>query len=182
MWDHILNFSKSGIAHYFLFDIEGRIYQKEPVGAWALISAYDSKNYENIKPQLYEAGMHFGSGLGFNFLSRFELMPYFLIGCNYDYLDYKTSSSKSDDIQLINLNNGQTFLTKDSKPTRTPHGTFAVTGYAGVKLNINLWYPVQWTIGADYNYSYYPQNDRKQLMMMHYYNRLNVYVGLRFNY
>ena len=55
------------------------------------------------------------------------------------------------------------------------------TGHAGLRLNVNLWYPVQLTVGADYNCNI-PLDKKKEVSYKnHELNRLNFYAGLRFN-
>jgi len=58
-----------------------------------------------------------------------------------------------------------------------------IVGYGGVRVNLNVWYPVQLTLGADYNYTYLisgkDDNRADVLTSFHTINRLNVYFGLR---
>ena len=111
-----------------------------------------------------------GYGIGWHFLGRLELMPYALVGAqlagltksNMQYWDFKEED-------WANFPGGMAGLTP------------FFTGHAGLRLNVNLWYPVQLTVGADYNCNI-PLDKKKEVSYKnHELNRLNFYAGLRFN-
>ena len=115
-------------------------------------------------------GINLGYGIGWHFLGRLELMPYALVGA-----------------QLAGLTKGdlQYYNEEQERWTDFPGGMAGITpffaGHAGLRLNVNLWYPVQLTVGADYNCNI-PLNKKNEAAYdNHDLNRLNFYAGLRFN-
>lgn len=57
----------------------------------------------------------------------------------------------------------------------------AFVGHAGVRLSVNIWYPLQLMIAADYNYTtedkrFKPITDRHEM------NRVNLYAGFRLHF
>lgn len=61
------------------------------------------------------------------------------------------------------------------------NGTLFASGHAGLRLNVNLWYPVQLTVGADCNYNLPLDKKFEAAYDNHELNRVNFYAGLRFN-
>lgn len=162
--EYLLNFSKKGIAQYLLTGIEYNKYKKEPEGVWW-------EGTQNIQPTLHSTSALLGYGIGLNFLGRIELMPYMMIG----YQAFFTSSlgdgevwnDKNEYWEGIDLQNKL---------------SSSFVGYAGARFNINIWYPVQLTIGADYNFSTTPSAGYEIITRQHKLNRLNFYAGLRFHF
>lgn len=162
-YEHLLHFSKHGIAQYFLTSVDYNAYEKEPEGIW-----WD--NYGGIQPRLNNAALTLGYGTGINLLGRMELMPYILAGYQYSFLLGASENPTYWDHSLEKWDD----LTKTSG--------HAIVGYAGIKLSANLWYPVQLTAGADYNLTTSSTSAFKPVLSRHKKNRLNVYAGLRFHF
>lgn len=182
LWERrVGRFSKHGFTSYFLMGIDFNTFKKEPEGVW-----WDTDGNPE-RPMLMSLSFNLGYGLGFNFLGRFELMPYILVGLqgnsliNMDLSDIKlsdtepsdTESSDADLIYYDKEQGGWTMLNND--------GTPFFSGHAGLRLNVNLWYPVQLTVGADYNYNLPLDKKCEAAYKNHELNRVNFYAGLRFN-
>lgn len=165
----LCGFSKSGIAQYFLASIDYNRHQREPENVWW-------NEDGTVRPTLQNSSFSMGYGIGFNFLGRFELMPYILAGYqmsfmtqlndgfiwNHDTEEWETIqiSKKGDGSEL-----GHSFVT-----------------HAGGRLSLNIWYPVQLIVGADYNLTLGIREGFKPATRQHKLNRLNVYTGLRFHF
>lgn len=165
----LCGFSKTGIAQYFLTNIDYNRYKREPENVW-----WNEDGM--VRPTLQNASFSIGYGIGFNFLGRFELMPYILTGYqmsfmrhlndgyvwNHDTEQWETVrvSKKGDGSKL-----GRSFIT---------HG--------GARLSMNIWYPVQLIIGADYNLTLGMRKGFEPATRQHELNRLNIYAGLRFHF
>lgn len=159
-YERMLGFSKGGLASYFLFNVEGGSYGKEPDGAW-----YDPKINKTVNQRWMLGGGNFGYGLGVNLLGRIELMPYITIGA-----------------QCMACTNSKALGWNYDEKKWTPASdgiALSLVGYTGLKLNINLWYPVQFTIAADYNFN--QEFVKNSMYKGHELNRLNFYAGFRFN-
>ena len=157
-------FSPKGRSHYFLLGLDVNSFKSDPRGVWF---DYDDRA---VQPKLMSGGINLGYGIGWHFLGRLELMPYALVGAqlagltksNMQYWDFKEED-------WANFPGGMAGLTP------------FFTGHAGLRLNVNLWYPVQLTVGADYNCNI-PLDKKKEVSYKnHELNRLNFYAGLRFN-
>ncbi len=167
-YELMLYFSKKGLANYFLLDLGYNQYNKEPFGYW-----YDGNLGTVAQPQWRNVEGLFGYGLGFNFLNKFELMPYVLGGIQFNimgspsYIAYWSYKSQ----------NWSSWSDKENKPK------LGIIGYGGLKLSINVYYPVQLIVGADYNYIFTPKEETANpIVDCHKTNRLNYYVGLRYHF
>lgn len=119
----------------------------------------------------------FGYGIGLNFLGRIELMPYLLAGYQMTMF---TGSGKDP----VYWNHDREIWDdlmddKSGKKTTIGHG---LIGNIGLRLNVNLWYPLQLTGGADYNISTCLTKGFKPILSHHEINRLNLYAGLRLHF
>lgn len=165
LWERrFRGFSPKGRSHYFLVGLDVNAFKSDPRGVWF---DYDDRA---VQPKLMSGGINLGYGIGWHFLGRLELMPYALVGAqlagltksNMQYWDFKEED-------WANFPGGMAGLTP------------FFTGHAGLRLNVNLWYPVQLTVGADYNCNI-PLDKKKEVSYKnHELNRLNFYAGLRFN-
>lgn len=169
-YEYLLNFSKLGIAQYFLTAINYNTHKKEPDGIWW-------NSYEEIQPRLQNVDFTFGYGTGINFLGRIEVMPYILAGYQYSFF-----SGASDNPTYWNHDREIWDRLTDNKSGNAITSGHAIVGYAGVKLNVNLWYPAQLTIGADYNITASLTKDFKPVLLCHKQNRVNIYTGLRLHF
>lgn len=164
LWEHrFRGFSPKGRSHYFLVGLDVNSFKSDPRGVW-----FDADD-RAVRPKLVGGGIHLGYGIGWHFLGRLELMPYALVGA-----------------QLAGLTKGavQYYNEEQEKWTNlnaTAGLTPFVTGHAGLRLNVNLWYPVQLTVGADYNCNFPLNKNNEAAYDNHELNRLNFYAGLRFN-
>lgn len=171
MWERrIGHFSKAGFVDYLLLSLDFNTFKKDPEGAW-----WDEDG--NVaQPMLVSGAFNIGYGKGWNFLGRFELMPYIMIGCQYSTLTKDNLVGYDDEAkQWYYLSNQYVEGGEEYS------GSFFITGHAGVRLNVNLWYPVQLTVGADYNYCYNTDDKFEITYKNHELNRVNFYAGLRFN-
>ena len=165
LWERrFKGFSPKGRSHYFLLGLDVNSFKSDPRGVWF---DYDDRA---VQPKLMSGGINLGYGIGWHFLGRLELMPYALVGAQLAGL------TKSE-LQYYNK--------EEEKWTDFPGGMAGITpffaGHAGLRLNVNLWYPVQLTIGADYNYNIPLYKENEPAYDNHDLNRLNFYAGLRFN-
>ena len=160
-YEYLCSFSKRGVAQYFLTALDYNIYKKEPEGIW-----WDNNsNIIPIQPRLGSGAFMFGYGIGLNFLGRIELMPYLLAGYQMTMF---TGSGKNP----VYWNHDREIWDdlmddKSGEKTTIGHG---LIGNVGLRLNINLWYPLQLTKGF------------KPIVSLHEINRLNLYAGLRLHF
>lgn len=167
-------FRKQGFTNYFLLGADFNTFKKEPKGVW-----WDADG-DPTRPVLMNAAFNLGYGIGFHFLGKLELMPYILAGP-----------------QITNLSGtGQLYYDLEAEEWTEIENNLSlgITGHAGLRLNVNLWYPLQLTVGSDYNYSYLLSGDKaiygnhelksgdKAIYDNHELNRINFYAGLRFNF
>lgn len=173
-YEYLCNFSKRGVAQYFLTVLDYNIYKKEPEGIW-----WDDNSdiAVPIQPRLGSGAFMFGYGIGLNFLGRMELMPYLLAG----YQMTMFTGSGNDPVYWNHDREIWDDLidNKSGEKATIGHG---VIGNVGLRLNINLWYPLQLTGGADYNISVCLTKGFKPILSHHEINRLNLYAGLRFHF
>lgn len=165
LWERrFRGFSPKGRSHYFLVGLDVNAFKSDPKGVW-----FDNDGQDE-QPKLMSGGINLGYGIGWHFLGRLELMPYALVGA-----------------QLAGLTKSelQYYDKEQEKWADFTGGLAGVTpffaGHAGLRLNVNLWYPVQLTVGADYNCNIPLSKKNEAAYDNHDLNRLNFYAGLRFN-
>ena len=162
LFDYLTHFSKRGIAQYVLIGLDYNRYKKEPEGVWW------NENGEFAQPALNDINASLGYGFGFNLLGRIEIMPYALIGYQHTFLTNRESliywDHDSDDWATLNFD-----------------GYNAFVGHAGIRLSINIWYPLQLMIAADYNYAT-KDKEYNQIIERHDMNRVNFYAGFRLHF
>ena len=78
-----------------------------------------------------------GNGLGYSFLRRFEITPYYQVGADIVSTKDKFPYSENED---------GTYNYQDV--------TWAVRGMLGARININVFYPLQLTAGGEYYISF----------------------------
>lgn len=167
-YEYLLDFSKHGIAQYLIGAIGYNRHDKEPDGIW-----WDESR--TIQPTLNNADISIGYGIGFNFLGRVELMPYVMGGYQYTFITggndpmyyWDNQEERWSDLYGINDNAGL-----------SDHG---FVGHAGARLSVNIWYPLQLSIGADYNLST-KSSKLEPFLDRHTLNRLNLYAGFRLHF
>ena len=167
-YEYLLDFSKHGIAQYIIGSVGYKRHDKEPDGIWWGES-------RTIQPTLNNADISIGYGIGFNFLGRMELMPYVMGGYQYTFITggndpmyyWDNQQERWSDLYGINDNAGLSY-----------HG---FVGHAGAKLSVNIWYPLQLSIGADYNLST-KSSKLEPFLDRHTLNRLNLYAGFRLHF
>ena len=174
-YEYLLDFSKHGVAQSVLAAIGYNRHNKEPEGIWW----DDSKS---IQPVLNNANFSVGYGVGFNILGRIEIMPYLMAGYQYSFVtggddhmyywdnDYQYPGD-SEIGHWINLSSKD----KDETTYLDYHSFIA---HGGARVSVNLWYPLQLLIGADYNFGT-KKSSLSPLLERHTINRINFYAGLR---
>lgn len=167
-YEYLLDFSKHGVAQYLIGAIGYNRHDKEPDGIW-----WDGSM--TIQPILNNANISLGYGIGFNFLGRMELMPYIMGGYQYTFITggnnpmyyWNNQQGMWSNLYGINDNAGLS------------HSGFV--GHAGARLSVNIWYPLQLSIGADYNLST-KSSKLNPFLDRHTLNRLNLYAGFRLHF
>lgn len=172
-YEYLLNFSKKGIAQYFLAAAEYNMYKKEPENVWF------HGDGKTVQPTLSHASFMLGYGVGFNLLGRIELMPYALIGWQFSPFinggdTYTWNHDKAEWVYYRDQD-----VNERNETTKINH---SLVGYAGLRMSINLWYPVQLVLSADYNIYQRLTHVYDNVLDRHELNRLNVYTGLKINF
>lgn len=171
LFDYMTHFSKRGIAQYVLVGLDYNRYKKEPEGVWW------NENGQVAQPALNDVNFSLGYGLGFNLLGRMEIMPYAMAGYQRTFLTGRESliywDSNSDDWATLDFT--------DSKTGKKHYGYDVFIAHAGVRLSVNIWYPLQLMIAADYNYTT-EDNRFKPITNRHEMNRINLYAGFRLHF
>lgn len=164
-YEKLLKLSKHGISQYMLGSVEYNRYCREPEGIW--YSYFGAE--ECVRPTLSNFGVNFGYSFGFmGLLGKIEIAPYAMAGFKVHLFDrkvhhYDWTGAVGDE----------------------PEPILGLDLCGGVKANINIWYPLQLTLGADYNFNLNSlgEKDAAYIYLDHHnINRLNVYAGLRFNF
>ena len=167
-YEYLLDFSKHGIAQYLIGAIGYNRHDKEPIGIW-----WDES--KTIQPTLNNANISIGYGIGFNFLGRMELMPYVMVGYQHTFI-----TGGNDPMYYWD---NQKELWPDLYGVNDEAGLYysSVVGHAGARLCVNIWYPLQLSVGADYNLS--TKSSRLEPFLdRHTLNRLNLYAGFRLHF
>lgn len=164
----LCGFSKTGIAQYFLTNIDYNRYKREPENVW-----WNEDGM--VRPTLQNASFSMGYGIGFNFFGRFELMPYILAGYQISFM------TDLDEGQVWNHNTEQWETIMPTKENEGKLGHSFIT-HGGARLSMNIWYPVQLIVGADYNLTLGIRDGFKPATRQHELDRLNIYAGLRFHF
>lgn len=167
-YEYLLDFSKHGIAQYIIGSVGYNRHDKEPDGIW-----WDES--KAIQPTLNNADISIGYGIGINFLGRMELMPYIMGGYQYTFISggndpmyyWDNQQERWPNLYGVNDNAGLSY-----------HG---FVGHAGARLSVNIWYPLQLSIGADYNLST-KSSKLEPFLDRHTLNRLNLYAGFRLHF
>lgn len=164
----LCGFSKMGLAQYFLTNIDYNRYKREPEGVWW-------NEEKSVRPILQNASFSMGYGVGINFLGRFELMPYVLAGYQMSFMTHL------DDGCIWNHDSEIWETIRSTKKNESKLGHSFIT-HGGARLSMNIWYPVQLFVGADYNLTLGIREGFKPATRQHELDRLNVYAGLRFHF
>lgn len=174
-------FTRRGMAHYLLAGIEAGRYGREPAGVWWPGDYDTSLNPDprevagrSIRPVLVNAGVNVGYAPGFSLLGRIELMPYVLTGIQVSVITRKLTWWEYEAPSMY-----------ASVPSGWKNAdgvvAFFLTGHAGLRMNVNVRYPLQLTCGADYSYHYMLRGiSTKAATRAHELNRLQFYAGLRY--
>ena len=169
-YEYLLDFSKHGIAHYLIGAVGYNRHVKEPYGVWWGDST-------SIQPALNNFNASVGYGVGFNFFGRMELMPYVMIGGQYIFV----TRDEGGMTYWNNEQNGWAYWNPHFSGKHDTEKHFGLIGHAGASLNINIWYPLQLSLGADYNFSI-QSPIWEPIISRHTTNRLNLYAGLRLHF
>lgn len=167
-YDHRVALSKAGVSQYLMTNIGCSVYD-----------GFLKRLYVTNQGNLVYSPVHFnvglGYGVGFEFAHSIELVPYFMAQYEGAYFMGKKSKDAADNSEKEDVY-GNSF--------RIP---------IGMKAHVNLFYPVQLVIGAEYIFNckislvsdketendpdlffYGPMNYKRE--------GLNLYGGLRFNF
>lgn len=167
-YDFLVHMNKYGMAQYAQFaanflitaDIDKNCY-----------TVNDEGKYNHVK-NYCEADIEIGYGLGFHVWHWFEFRPYVNLGATIPFL--LTSSGK--DMNYEDLRHGYNVTGWDEK-------TICFTATPGLMFNMNVAYPLQLTVGAEYMYIY-KTDDYKLSPLQIVYNRkssgFNLYAGFRY--
>ena len=182
-YEYLLSFSSKGIAQYLITAVGYNRHTKEPAGVW-----WDET--KTIQPTLNNANISVGYGAGFNFLGRLEIMPYILAGYQYSFLTggndpmyYWDNEYQYPGDDQIGLWRDLYFRGLNSSHTEEDKGLYyhSFIAHGGVRLCVNLWYPLQLMVGADYNVAT-GKSSMAPLIDRHTLNRINLYAGLRLHF
>ncbi len=172
--ERLLRYYSSGISTYFIMGGEFGMFNKAPEKIWYEKPSFSSPN---IQPRLCNIGAFFGYGLGVSLLTKFELIPYFTVGGNfYSDLGIKEGYIWNED--------DQQFMEISGNPNHDIDKSFmALNVEGGVRLAINIIYPLQLTVGCNYNYTLPMDNGEEfSVSKRHKWNRVNGSIGFRYNF
>lgn len=178
-YDKRLAFSRSGISQYIMLKGGAGIYEHHTKRLYA------TNTGDVVKSPIYmNAGL--GYGLGFEFAHCLELVPYLMAQWEGLYFENKYESPNAT------YNNGiKDYHTSDYGKDVWTH---AVRVPIGAKLNVNIVYPLQLTLGAEYilnfNLNKVKDDDNTKSNAERFFfdptgykrSGLNIYAGLRFNF
>lgn len=150
------NYMRHGWTLYPLTSVGGTFFQFDE----------DRNGVDSDEADFAQTYFTVGGGLGYSFLRRFELMPYMLTG-----LDLVTSKDKFPDKK----NDDGTYNYKDNT------GAFRAIG--GARVNVNIFYPLQLTGGAEYFFTV-GTHVYNQMTKVYGINKsgLAFFLGLKYNF
>lgn len=140
-WDYMLAFSRYGVAQYGSLIVGVK-------GTHEVAEVYQVKNAEATDMKKIDfagvADVRFSYGVGFNFWHWFEFNPYISGGVSFPFV-IKVSKS-------VPLDNKAEILPNSLDDTKEWMG-YNVT--PGIRLNMNICYPVMLTLGGEYVVNFY---------------------------
>lgn len=167
-YDHRVSLSKTGVSEYIMTNIGCSVYDGFQKRQYVT-------NQGNLvhSPVLFNVGV--GYGVGFEFAHCMELVPYFM--AQYEGAFFLGKKNK--------------YATDNSNKESVYSNSFRVP--VGMKAHINLFYPVQLVVGAEYVFNFKislvsdKENESNPDVFFYEpmgYKRdgLNLYGGLRFNF
>lgn len=178
-YDKRIGLSRSGISQYIMLKAGTGIYEIHNKRLYA------TNTGDVVKSPIYmNAGL--GYGLGFEFAHCLEFVPYFMAQWEGLYFANKYESPNAT------YNDG----TKDYHSSNYGKDVWnhAVRVPIGAKFNVNIVYPLQLTLGAEYilnfNLNKIKDDDNTKSNAERFFfdptgykrNGLNIYAGLRFNF
>lgn len=180
-YDYMFHCWNGGITNYLIASLGYNHYKKEPLGIWW-------GDTQGIQPMLVQYDITGGYGMGFNLLGRIEMMPYIMFGQSFinvtnikdetfTYWDSVAEKWVTENTTYRELNDNNEWKEYDSPLLSSSFYSM----YVGSKININLHYPLQLTLGADYN-MVTSNGDANPFLDRHIIKRINVYAGLRFHF
>ncbi len=180
-YDYMFHCWNGGITNYLIASVGYCQYQKEPLGIWW-------GETQSIQPKLVQQDIIGGYGMGFNLLGRIEMMPYVMFGQSFinvtnvkdktfTYWDSVEEKWITENTTYRDYNENNEWKEYDSPLLSSSF----MSMYVGSKININLHYPLQLTLGADYNMAI-SNIGANPFLDRHIIKRINVYAGLRFHF
>lgn len=122
--------------------------------AFSYINVTDGKAYAT-HPNPLRAGLGIGYGVGYNFMGRFQIMPYIRVAATYttfisvkDELELGSTSVKDGVYLPITDNYDNLILTEDNRGE-----FFGIRGDVGAKFQINFTNKLSMFLGLEYNYN-----------------------------
>ena len=141
-WDKLGGFYKSGLVNHFLINLSAML-TDDPSHEFNddVLSgeSYYHQESEYHAPFMVNFGL--GYGLSKNFLAMIDVMPYFMVQGEWSYMINKTHVLSGDDDYA-------------SSSTKEGISAFSVNIPVGLRLGINIAYPVQLTLAGGYNFSW----------------------------
>lgn len=128
--DWRMSFSRHGLSTYTLLQLGAGMYDTYGKRLYAITTdEYGVHLYR--APLILNGGL--GLGAGYTFAHRVEAVPYFLVKLEYMRMNTKrTDKEKQDNVSYPDLS------------------SLGLSIPLGFKFNINLWYPLQLTLGAEF--------------------------------
>lgn len=185
MYDHASHHTSAGTASHFLFQLGGGAFKNFDKYNYAIpLNVYDFNTYVFKAPVIAQIGI--GYGYSWTLLHRLNIMPYVLLQSENLFMARMSTDS---DVKVLKKDSKGNY----SETTPGPLWGTSVKTPVGVKVSLNLAYPVQIFAGAEYNfYNFGIKNSKDdatsyETINKHYlepsgYKRtgLNLYAGLRF--
>lgn len=175
-FDRRLKLSKSGMSQYFMMMAGVGGYEKMNKRLYAT-----NNGAVVYSPTLFDLGL--GYGVGFEIAHSLELQPYIMGQAECAY--FKNKMKSVNDEKTGNLDDDNRKYDKDAT-------SFSVRMPVGLRLNVNIVYPLQLVLGAEYIVNFKISKDDKETINDPQkfffdptgYKRdgLNLYGGLRFNF
>lgn len=137
MIDKSFGYTRTGFANHILLQLGYGQFKNQGDYYYAIYRDMFKQTLLYEAPQILQAGL--GYGLGWTVLNRMEIMPYFLV--QYEGL-LMNHAKTSKDKPVLN--------SSDNEKPRELFGN-SVRVPLGIKANINIAYPFQLFVGAEYN-------------------------------
>ena len=136
-YDHMVFNNRHGFAGYVMAQVGASVYGDTWNDKLYNYNCEITGNAESLRsPIIVDGGL--GFGVGWTFLHRLEIVPFFMAQYEGLYFHQKKTEEEKE--------------IAESRDEVDLHMAHSIRVPVGVKVNLNIWYPLQLTVGATYDF------------------------------